>query len=152
MLAMSVRCYPIVILFVIMIGAFWPGSALRMMSYTARGSRVKIDEELEKEVAILKELTWTYVIEAPALATQREGQKRIIRLLFEAYTDASESRKRLSLFPPYYRYQVERSKSAAQRKRIVVDPIAGMTEPQAIASYAQLMGVQPTVTLEEIVR
>lgn len=39
-----------------------------------------------------------------------------------------------------------------KRKRIVVDLIAGMTEPQAIAGYAQLMGVQPTVTLEEIVR
>jgi len=113
---------------------------------------IYIDDEFKKEVAILKELTWTYVIEGAALAMQREGQKRIIRLLFEAYTEASESRKKWSLFPPYYRDQLERDGSPVDRKRIVVDLIAGMTEPQAIATYAQLMGVRPAVTLEEIVR
>ena len=76
---------------------------------------------------------------------QREGQKEIIRLLFEAYTQASESRKKWSLFPPYYRYQLEESASPRERKRIAIDLIAGMTEPQTIASYAQLMGVQPAV-------
>jgi dGTPase len=111
-----------------------------------------IDEELKKEVAILKELTWTYVIEGPALAMQREGQRRIVTVLFDAYTDASESRKKWSLFPPYYREQLEKVASPIDRKRIVVDLIAGMTEPQAIAGYAQIMGVQPTVTLEEIIR
>jgi dGTPase len=113
---------------------------------------IKIDGDFKKEVAILKELTWIYVIEGPALAMQREGQKKIISLLFEAYTEASESPNKWSLFPPYYRYQLERSASRIKRKRIVVDLIAGMTEPQAIASYGQLMGVQPSVTLEEIVR
>jgi dGTPase len=113
---------------------------------------ITIDEEFKKEVAILKELTWTYVIEGPALGMQREGQKRIISRLFDAYSEASESRRNWSLFPPYYRYQLEQSASSLKRKRIVVDLIAGMTEPQAIAGYAQLMGVQPAITLEEIIR
>ncbi len=87
-----------------------------------------------------------------AVQLDKARQKRIIRLLFEAYTEASESRKKWSLFPPYYRDQLERDGSPVDRKRIVVDLIAGMTEPQAIATYAQLMGVRPAVTLEEIVR
>ena len=113
---------------------------------------IKIDDEFRKEVAILKELTWTYVIEGPALAMQREGQKKIISVLFNAYTEASESPDKWSLFPPYYRYQLKQSASAGSRKRVVIDLIAGMTEPQAVATYAQLMGLQPAVTLEEIVR
>jgi dGTPase len=101
---------------------------------------IAINEEYAKEVAILKELTWTYVIEAPALAMQREGQKTIIQRLFNVFADASQSGKKWSLFAPYYREQLESSSSANERRRIVVDLIAEMTEPQAIASYGQLTG------------
>ncbi len=117
------------------------------------GSRsVVIDEESKKEVAILKQLTWTYVIEGPALAMQRQGQERIIRLLFETFAEAAEYQNQWSLFPPYYRYQLENASTPAKQRRIVVDLIANMTEPQAIASYAQLMGLKPAATLEEILR
>ena len=37
---------------------------------------VEINPEYEKEVTILKELTWTYVIEAPGQGLQREGQRK----------------------------------------------------------------------------
>jgi dGTPase len=121
-------------------------------SWMGPAKPITIDDEYVKEVTILKELTWTYVIEAPALAIQREGQKRIIQCLFEVYAEAAHSPKKWSLFPPYYRDRLEKSSSARERKRAVVDLIAGMTEPQAIGSYEQLMGVRPSVTLEEIVR
>jgi len=113
---------------------------------------LSINAELRKEVAILKELTWTYVIEAPALAMQREGQKRIIGCLFDVYKAASQTKRNLSLFSPYYRDRLDRTDSEADRQRIVVDLIAAMTEPQALETYAQLMGVRPSSTLEEIVR
>jgi dGTPase len=113
---------------------------------------IEINQEYGKEVAILKELTWTYVIEAPALAMQREGQKTIIQRLFEVFAEAAQSQKKWSLFPPYYRQQLESSSSSNERRRIVVDLIAGMTEPQAIATYWQLTGSRPTSTLEETVR
>jgi dGTPase len=118
----------------------------------AETQSIKINEEQKKEVAILKELTWTYVIEGPALAMQREGQKRIIQNLFDVYSSAALTRKRWSLFPPYYRDRLEKSESDQERQRTVVDLIAGMTEPQAIASYAQVMGVRPSLSLEEIVQ
>jgi len=118
----------------------------------ASTKRVSIDKEYKKEVAILKELTWTYVIEAPALSLQREGQKAVIQRLFEVFANASKSSKTWSLFPAYYREQLEAAKSAAKRQRSVIDLIAGMTEPQAIATYRQVMGAWPSPSLEEIVR
>ena len=113
---------------------------------------VSIDGGYKKEVAILKELTWTYVIEAPALSLQREGQKAVIQRLFDVFANASKSSKMWSLFPPYYREQLEAAKSAVERQRTVIDLVAGMTEPQAIATYRQVIGAWPSPSLEEIVR
>jgi dGTPase len=113
---------------------------------------LSISEEYLIEVAALKELTWTYVIEAPALAAQREGQRAVIKRLFEVYSAAAASVKKWGLFPHYYREQLKRSRSKTDRTRLVVDLIAGMTEPQAIATYRQFTGAWPSSSLEEIVR
>lgn len=113
---------------------------------------VSIGEAFEQEVAVLKELTWTYVIEAPALAAQREGQRSVITRLFGVYADASESEKKWGLFPHYHREMLKKNDSRINRMRIVVDLIAGMTEPQAIATFRQFTGAWPSSSLEEIVR
>lgn len=118
----------------------------------ASPKRLLIDEGLRQEVAILKELTWTYVIEAPALAAQREGQQAVISRLFEVYSGATESEKKWGLFPHYYREILENAGSRNDRMRLVVDLIAGMTEPQAIATFRQFTGAWPSSSLEEIVR
>ena len=44
---------------------------------------VDIDPQYEKQVTMLKELTWHYVINAPSLATEQHGQRKVIRGLFE---------------------------------------------------------------------
>ena len=41
--------------------------------------QLRIDQDRELEVAMLKELTWVYVIEAPELASQQEGQRQVMR-------------------------------------------------------------------------
>jgi dGTPase len=102
-----------------------------------------IDPEYLKEVAILKELTWTYVIEAPSLSLHREGQREVIKRLFEVYSGAAGSESDWSVFPLYYREELEKANSPAKRKRLVVDLIAGMTEPQAIEEYRQTTGAWP---------
>jgi dGTPase len=109
---------------------------------------VAIDPEYEKEVAILKELTWTYVIEAPAQSLQREGQRAVIRRLFEIYSEASGSEKTWNIFPVYYREELRKTSTAAERKRTVIDLIAGMTEPQVIEAYRQVMGAWSSQSLE----
>ena len=58
---------------------------------------VEIDADVEKEVNLLKELTWIYVIRNPALAAQQHGQKQLITSLFNIFRGAaSESEPRSS--------------------------------------------------------
>jgi|HubBroStandDraft_6_1064221.scaffolds.fasta_scaffold02297_9 dGTPase len=113
---------------------------------------VDINPEYEKEVAILKELTWTYVIEAPGQGLQREGQRSVVKRLFEVYSDAALTEKKWSIFPPYYREELRGSISASAKTRSVVDLIAGMTEPQAIDAYRQIIGAWTSQSLEDVVR
>jgi len=65
--------------------------------------QLRIDEDRELEVAMLKELTWVYVIEAPDLASQQERQRRVIEGLFSIYWDAAQGHRSQYLFTPYYR-------------------------------------------------
>lgn len=113
---------------------------------------VVVDPQYEKEVTILKELTWTYVIEAPALALQREGQKRIISTLFGVYYQATTDKARWSIFPQYYRDELEKVSTAHERKRVIADLIAGMTEPQAVEEYRQIIGTWIPSSLQEVLR
>jgi|SRR5579859_1893636 len=113
---------------------------------------IAVDPQYEKEVTILKELTWTYVIEAPALALQREGQKRVISTLFEVYHRAAGDESRWSIFPQYYRDELEKALTARERKRVIADLIAGMTEPQAVEEYRQIVGAWLPSSLQEVVR
>ncbi len=113
---------------------------------------VVIDETYVQEVTILKELTWTYVIEAPALATQQEGQRAVVKHLFDVYSEAALSSGRWGVFPAYYRERLTDSRTDSDKIRIVVDLIAGMSEPEAIATYRQLTAASPTSSLEQIFR
>jgi len=112
---------------------------------------IAIDDEHTKEVNILKELTWTYVIEAPSLALQREGQRTIIDRLFAVYLRAANAEENWSIFPSYYREELQDAANATERKRIVVDLIAGMTEPQAVEAYKQSLGAWPGL-LQQVIR
>lgn len=81
--------------------------------------RVRTDPQLEIEVAMLKELTWDYVLNNPALATQQEGQRRMIRTLFRVFGKASANPNQESLFPVSYREalkQIEESDDGQQKR------------------------------------
>ena len=92
------------------------------------------------------------MIEAPSQSLQREGQRTLINRLFEVYTDALASEKTWNIFPPYYREELRDAPSVAERKRTVVDLIAGMTEPQVIEAYRQVIGAWPSQSLEDVMR
>jgi dGTPase len=112
--------------------------------------KLRIDQDRELEVAMLKELTWVYVIEAQELALQQEGQREVVGRLFSIYWDAAQGRRSQNLFPPYYRKALEDSASDDERKRVVIDLIAGMTEEQAVAMYNRLTGHSLGSGLEQI--
>jgi dGTP triphosphohydrolase len=46
---------------------------------------LKVDELKSKELAVLKQLTWCYVIERPGLAVQQHAQRRLIDFLFDVF-------------------------------------------------------------------
>jgi dGTPase len=104
--------------------------------------RIRINSAMEKEVIMLKQLTWHYVILNPALATQQHGQRTVIRNLFGIFLDASETQSKRTLLPFAFREMLDQVPQQG-RARIVCDYIAGMTERQAFALHSKLMGIHP---------
>ena len=119
--------------------------------------RVHIEEWVEIELFVFKQLTWYYVINNSALASQQFGQRRIIGQLFEIFSGAAEE-KMLDIFPASYRDRMQemirdgRYDSKEERVRVVADLIAGMTEHQAVSMYQRLTGVWLGTVMDTIVR
>ena len=103
---------------------------------------LRIPDDVEDEVQVLKQLTWYYVIKRPSLDVIQRGQMRIISTLYEMYRGAVV-KKELQLFPPAFAERVEAAEGETAQERIVIDLIAGMTERNAAEIYAQYMGVSP---------
>ena len=131
-----------------LIGRFINAIELRRPTPENR-SRTQSNPELVKEVAMLKELTWTYVIKAPSLAAHQHGQRRVIHELFQILCEAALNRRTRKILPIFYQQQMEDCLDS-EVKRLVVDLIAGMTERQAVAMHQRLKGLAPGSGLEEI--
>lgn len=107
----------------------------------ATGLKLVIDPALQVEVKMLKELTWTYVIEGATLAAQQHGQRKIIAELYKIYSASAVDSKNWSIFPMYYREKLHTNQDdLVELQRIPVDLIASMTETQAIRMYHRLTG------------
>ncbi len=114
---------------------------IRAIQLQIRGAKVvlKIDADLENEMTMFKQLIWSYVIDAPNLATQQIGQARMIRTLFEEFhTSALSGNPRL--YPPFYRERIQNADSDPSKKRACADFIAGLTEAQCVNLYRRLTG------------
>jgi dGTPase len=121
--------------------------------------RVVIDDDARKEVVMLKELTWQYVIKNPALAIIQHGQRQIVEELFRVFLIAAKTPASRSIFPPVNREQLERAVKSVPEEdqptataRVVIDLIAGLTEQQALALYQRLSGMFPGSILDTIIR
>lgn len=100
--------------------------------------RVEIAADFRKEVLILKQLTWHYVILNPLLATQQHGQRKIIKGLVSMLIDSAK--EPFEVFPYAFR---DRLRIGESDKRVVADYIAGMTERQAHSLYVRMTGTSP---------
>ena len=99
-----------------------------------------ISEDIVNQVTVLKELTWFYIINRPALATIQRGQRKVVETLYGMYRGAIDEGD-VSLFPPAFAEAVESAKTVAAKERVVIDLIAGMTEASAVEIYKQEIGV-----------
>lgn len=126
-------------------------NGLQLVEPSTDGTTVYVDENLRKEIALLKQLTWYYVIDAPGLAAQQHANRKIIRYLFGAFLhETKESPSRL--LPPYYRERLKKVEGISSAvRRVVVDLIAGMTEAQALMTYQRLNGIVHGSALDKLV-
>ena len=96
-----------------------------------RGFEVK--ENARRDVAILKELTWQFVIENPRMAPQQEGKRKIICELFRIFGDAASSKKTWKMFPPPFQEQLEFGEVSPERT--TSDFIASLGEQRAVELF-----------------
>ncbi len=114
------------------------------------GPSLRIEDHVAFEIAVLKELTRIYVIESPAVQSQRYGQRKIVRTLFETYLEEAsrhadtpaERKRNLQIFPPLYQDRIEQHDPADCKPimRHIADLIASMAEQQTLSTFAKLTG------------
>ena len=115
------------------------------LEYGDRGY-LTLDRAREEELQFLQRIVWSYVISNPRLATQRYGQKRIIRTLFEMYLEAIQ-KEDLSLIPVRYireyRELCDRVPKhlELEKTRMAVDIVASFSEAEAVLKYRRLTGI-----------
>ncbi len=109
---------------------------------------LKYNRNREEELKFLQRIVWSYVISDPRLATQRYGQKRIIKTLFEIYLEAIRDRD-LSFIPARFVkefLEIEENSGSKtemnpEKIRMAVDIIAGLSETEAVVQYRRLIGI-----------
>lgn len=114
-----------------------------------KDSTVSKDLQAQQEIAILKQLTWFYVIDAPALAMQHQAQKKIIERLCDVFLTAALEKKPGGVLPIYYR-ELMPGMSDTEKSRTAIDLIASMTESQAAAVYQRIEGISLSSGLDRI--
>lgn len=113
---------------------------------------VIFDDQLRYEVLILKQITRDYIIASPTLAAQQYGQKKIIEDLFNClYLSPETGNGDVPLFLPR-RLRYLRELANGSNARFVADCIASLSESEAIALHARLMGTATGSVLDPIVR
>jgi dGTPase len=111
---------------------------------------ISVEDWARMEVTMLKALTWHYVIGSRSLATQRFGQRALIRSLFDVFHGATARPTDWSIFPDFYRNQLLALPDDAARTRLVADLIASMTETQVVDLHHRLTGASLGSALDPV--
>jgi dGTPase len=111
-------------------------------------SYISLAKELRTEIALLKYLTFHYVICDPNLAVAQHAHRKIIRGLFSVFYEAASARndKDRGFFPKRLHesiaaiHQTDPSEKLNSTMRCIADFIAAMSDREAIDLYQQLHG------------
>jgi dGTPase len=121
-------------------------TAARIVIPHAQGDKcVQIDEQVESEVTILKQIARECILTRPALIAQQRGQGRILSELFEDLFEDGSERYLPVKFADLFR-------SGAPRPRCVADCISSLTEKETVALHSRLRGYDSGSVLDPIVR
>ena len=125
-----------------LITQFLAGEAIRIGEKSEDRS-VEIASDIRLQAKLLKEVTHYYVISHPRLVSVREGQREILRKLFEIYVEVLDEKRNQALLP---QATLDRLSSGDGSPRLAADLLASMTERQVIQSYQRFTGITPTPT------
>jgi len=101
----------------------------------------EIKPEDQREVEVLKQFTWEYVILDPDLAVPQEGQRKAVRTVFDRLLEAANNEDP-HLFPPRFREIFEQQALSCDTiVRNVADCISAMTEKELMHFYRSLEGL-----------
>lgn len=115
-------------------------------------AEIVIDEELEAQVDVLKDLTWVYVVMRPSLAVMQEGRREVIRKLCAWYENATKPEGERRLLPPAYQKRLDSALTPEARSRLVNDLVSGLTEDTALALFRRMSGVDPGSVIDATAR
>ena len=127
---------------------------------------VRTNIAVQHEVMLLKQLTWQYVVNGPALATMQRGQTDVINELFTALDDwlkDEEKRGAEHRLPTRLRMCKAAMQEdhalldslptpEARRARVIADYLCCLTEDQTLDLYRRIKGHAATSILEGWVR
>ncbi len=98
--------------------------------------RLEIDPLQKARCSVLKEVMFRLIVEDARIATLENKAERIIRGLFEVFSDLRPATG--FLFPEDFRDMWEAAETGPAKIRIACDYIAGMTDTYAEQVYARL--------------
>jgi len=111
-------------------------------------------DRFDKDIDILKQLTFYYVINDNRLISQQHGQREIIEQLFKFFEEqVEEGSEYANIVPSPYRERLDSIDSCNKMMQIrnIVDIISSLTEQQTVQLHKRLSGQSPGSLREGIV-
>ena len=110
-------------------------------------SVVRVDAAARRQVDLLKQFTWHYIILDRDLALPQAGQRKAVRTVFRKLLTAAR-KQQLHFFPPIIRESLDWNQLThgitgvknIEEVRLVADYIAGMTEKELMRVYRAIEG------------
>ncbi len=102
---------------------------------------VKLGDKIRQTVEILKHLNFEVVIMSSRLKVVEYRGYEVVKTIFEAI-DSDDGHL---LLPPDYRLAYTRLMNTDERKRLICDFVAGMTDKYAIEFYSRIKGGGQTI-------
>jgi dGTPase len=111
-----------------------------------------IEETAADQVAVLKALSWEYVVERPSLAVMQHGHANVVTFLYQEYFNATDEQGDVRIIPPAFRHRVEKNMTDGARTHLALDLVSSLTERDAIELYRRMTGVAPGSLLDAAAR
>lgn len=99
---------------------------------------------------MLQRIVWVLLIENPRVSTQQEGQKRIVKCLFECFSEAAHDGTP-PVIPAAFAKELDLCRNnEAQSARLAADVIASLTDAEAAYTFRRISGVSLGSVLDRV--